>query len=246
MVTTAERNPNRDKAKRLWIESKGCVTTKNLAATVGVSEQSIRRWRKEDNWEADTGKKRRGGQKGNKNAVGHGAPEGNKNAEVHGAYSQVDIEALTQEEREYIEYLAQNTEAAMKRELQLLLAKERDLAQRIKQYEMADPGELYVDRATEMLTPKDDGEDEGELCTRTLTLIKASPFDRIMRLEAAYDKVHGRILKLHDSMRVHNLDTSRLDLEERKHKLSKQKLSGEYDIDPDTGEIIDNTDGENA
>ena len=32
-------------------------------------------------------------------------------------------------------------------------------------------------------------------------------------------------------------------LEERKYNLAKQKLSGAFDIDPDTGEINDEADG---
>lgn len=44
---------------------------------------------------------RRGGQPGNKNAVGHGGtgPPGNKNAVTHGAYETIYLEALPAEER---------------------------------------------------------------------------------------------------------------------------------------------------
>lgn len=36
-----------------------------------------------------TGKRRRGGQPGNRNAVGHGAPRGNKNALKHGLWESI-------------------------------------------------------------------------------------------------------------------------------------------------------------
>ena len=35
-------------------------------------------------------------------------------------------------------------------------------------------------------------------------------------------------------------------LEERKYNLAKQKLSGAYDIDPETGEIIDENDDDSG
>jgi uncharacterized protein YjcR len=51
-------------------------------------------------------KRRRGGQPGNKNAVGHGAPRGNKNAFKHGAYERLTIDTMTDDELEvYIDEL---------------------------------------------------------------------------------------------------------------------------------------------
>ncbi len=70
--------------------------------------------------------------------------------------------------------------------------------------------------------------------------------DRAMKLEGEYNKLHGRILKLIDSMRAHGIDVKRLDLDERKHTLAKQRLSGEYSIDPDTGEIDDAPDDDSG
>ena len=71
------------------------------------------------------------------------------------------------------------------------------------------------------------------------TVIKASVFDRVMKLEAELNKIHGRIIKLLDSIKGYEMESRRVRLEERKYNLAKQKLSGAYDIDPDTGEIND-------
>ena len=242
------RSPSREEAKKQWLESGGKITTKELAAAHGVPEQRIRKWKSEDKWQQQLTEptKKRGGQKGNKNAAGHGAPVGNNNAETHGAYSRVHLDSLTPEERAYIESLTLDTEAVMLRELQLLMAKERDITRKIKEYEQADPTALYVDRVVEMLKPieKEDRESERQsdiegLKTAMQTVIKASPFERAMKLEAEYSKLHGRILKLIDSIRAQDIEVKRLDLDERKHTLAKQRLSGEYNIDPETGEIDD-------
>jgi len=251
------RNPNRDTARQTWLDSGGKATTKELAEAAGVPESRIRKWKSEDKWQQELdalNAKKRGGQRGNKNATGHGAPTGNNNATTHGAYARVHLESLTPEERVYIEQLTLDAEENMLRELQLLFAKERDLSRKISTYDTADPGELFIDRVVEMLVPK--GKDEkannkkavgiDELKIAMQTIIKASPFDRAMKLTAEYNKIHGRILKLIDTMRAHELDKRRLDLDERKHTLAKQRLTGEYNIDPDTGELIDTDSAEDA
>ena len=248
------RNPQRDAAKKQWLDSGGKTTTKELAAAFGVPDHRIRKWRSEDKWQQALEAKRPGGQQGNRNAAGHGAPKGNNNAaghgapignnnaETHGAYSTVHLDSLPANEREYIESLTLNARESMTRELQILYAKERDLIRKIKEYEAANPDTLYIDKVVEMLVPKgkdESGKRKPGLSTAMKTVIKASPFDRAMKLEAEYNKIHGRILKLIDSIRAHEVDTQRLDLDERKHTLAKQRLTGEYDIDPDTGELND-------
>lgn len=76
------------------------------------------------------------------------------------------------------------------------------------------------------------------------TVIKASAFDRAMKLEAELNKIHGRIIKLLDSIKGYELESRRVRLEERKYNLAKQKLSGAFEIDPETGEINDETEGD--
>lgn len=92
------RNPDRDKAFELFKEHNGNITNREIANILNVPERTISVWKIRDSWnekvncstskkECSTTKKKRGGQPGNKNAVGHGAPEKNKNAEKHGFFS---------------------------------------------------------------------------------------------------------------------------------------------------------------
>jgi uncharacterized protein YjcR len=250
-----QRNPNRDQAKRSYIESGGTISTKELAAAAGVPENRIRKWKSEDKWNDALEKKKRGGQRGNKNAVGHGAPLNNENAVTHGAYKTIYFEELSPQEQELIQSLSLNTQENMLRELQTLVAKENDLKKRIRKLEETDPAALFVDKVIEMLVPKGKKDDEGNeeeaeepskerLKTAMQTIIKASPFDRAMKLEQELNKVHGRIIRLLDSIKSYELDSRRIELEERKYRLAKQKLTGEYEIDPETGEIDDTKDDE--
>jgi uncharacterized protein YjcR len=239
----------REVVKKKWIESGGKIKTKELAEEAGVPESSIRKWKSQDDWKAELGKKKRGGQPGNKNATGHGAPLRNKNAETHGAYSTVHLDDLPPEERAYIESITLNTQENMLRELQLLIAKENDLKRKIKALEQENEEALHVDKVVEMLVPKQEDKKKQkqrsnieELKTAMKTVVKASPFDRTLRLEAELNKIHGRIIKLLDSIKSYELDRRRIELEEKKYRLAKQKLKGVFNIDPETGEIDDTKD----
>lgn len=245
------RDPRRNAAKDFFLASNGKITTKELAEKAGVPDSTIRKWKSADGWKAALEKKlskrRRGGQPGNSNAVGAGAPLGNKNAETHGAYSTVHLDDLPEDARAYIESIGLDTVSNMTRELQLLTAKEIDLRRRIRALEGEQADTLHTDKVIEMLVPK--GQQDGaeaptegvgeDLKTAMRTVIKASPFDRQMKLEAEINKVHGRIIKLLDSIKGYEMEARRLELEERKFRLAKQRATGEYNVDPNTGEIND-------
>lgn len=95
------RDPKRDEAFALWLESNGTAKLKDIAERLGLPDSRIRKWKTEDKWDekikerSDTNKgallnlnrsaPKPGAPKGNKNAKGHGAPKGNNNAAGHGA-----------------------------------------------------------------------------------------------------------------------------------------------------------------
>ena len=155
---------------------------------------------------------------------------------------------MSDEDRQYIESIGLDSAENMTRELQLLTAKERDLRRRIKALEDETADTLHTDKVIEMLTPQgqqDSPQDSGageSLKTAMRTVIKSSPFDRAMKLEAELNKIHGRIIKLIDSIKGYEMEARRLELEERRFRFAKQRAIGEYNIDPDTGEIDDTQD----
>lgn len=65
----------------------------DIARKLDVPEGTIRTWKRRGKWdetkrcETETVKRNKGGQPGNKNAVGEGAPKGNTNAVKHGLFS---------------------------------------------------------------------------------------------------------------------------------------------------------------
>lgn len=69
-----KRNPERDKSLQRYIDSGGTMTLDELAAAAGVPKARISKWKSEDKWEEKLKEvpKKRGGQRGNKNAGGGG------------------------------------------------------------------------------------------------------------------------------------------------------------------------------
>lgn len=105
------RSPNRDKAYEIYRQRGGKITNREIANILDEDEKVIAVWKSRDKWNVVQQSKKRcttkkkGGQPGNQNAVGHGGtgPPGNKNAVKHGAYETVYLEALPEEERAIFE-----------------------------------------------------------------------------------------------------------------------------------------------
>lgn len=92
------RNPKRDEAFQMWLESKGQMLLKDIAEQLELSDSQIRKWKNQDKWDdqlkgnvtkskGNVTKRNRGAPIGNNNAKGHGAPKQNQNATTHGFFS---------------------------------------------------------------------------------------------------------------------------------------------------------------
>lgn len=90
-----KRNPKRDEAYRIWIESNKEKLLKDIANELDVSASTIRKWKSQDNWDRETKrsapneKERYDSMRGNQNAKGNkgGPPPNNKNAVSHGLFA---------------------------------------------------------------------------------------------------------------------------------------------------------------
>jgi uncharacterized protein YjcR len=233
VVLPRARSPNRDKAYELWKKSKKTRLFKDIAAELGVSASQVRKWKSEDNWDKGmlpnkkgTVTNRRGGQPGNKNAVGnrggHGAPERNTYAEKHGAYSKIYFDTLDEEERELLESVELDEEQILLRQLQDLTIKARKLKRRIKAAE-EERGGLSLDGVVRERTPT------GE----KTTTITTSVFDRIIKLEAELDRTQGRITKVTDTLIKYRDEQERLSMEHEKLDISRQELERKKEADED-------------
>lgn len=92
------RNPKRDEAFQMWLDSKGQMLLKDIADQLELSDSQIRKWKNQDKWgdhlksnvnksNGNVTKRSRGAPIGNNNAKGHGAPKQNQNATTHGFFA---------------------------------------------------------------------------------------------------------------------------------------------------------------
>lgn len=260
-----KRNPERDQSLARYLERGGKITLDELAQAAGVPKARISKWKSEDKWEEQLKRKprKKGGQPGNSNAGGRTpAKDGNKNAVTHGAYARADIEDIAPEKAEEIKNMAQGENAQrMLEELKALLVRRAYLESLLQQYTAPEAAEtFYEDKIVHMVVPKSLKEqmqeqdagintgtaqelegDREKLKTAMKTIIKSSAFDRAMKVEAELNRLHGRIIKQIDSMKSYEMEERRLQLEERKYNLAKQKATGEFYFDEEADEIIDET-----
>ncbi len=237
-----ERRPERDLAFELFRKSKGRLEVKEIAKKLNVKAATVSQWKYRDKWEEKLKEKRRGGQFGNKNAEGAGAPKGNKNAETHGGYSSIDLNNLPEEDQAYISNLSLDTETNFKNELQILLAKEKDIRRRLEALDYEPEDKLYLSRESEMqavpkpeqlegLEPEERVERISKLQPTLKTITRDSKFERQQKLLVAFDRIHGRIIKLLDSIKTYQLDCKRIELDQQRYELSKDKVKGAFEFD---------------
>ncbi|MBQ0067610.1 MAG: hypothetical protein KBS60_05475, partial [Phascolarctobacterium sp.] len=250
------RNPERDNSMQRFLDSDGQMGTAELAKLAGVPEVRIRKWKSEDKWEEalQNKPKKRGGQKGNKNAAGKTpAKDGNKNAVTHGAFAQAGYGDIDPEQATQIQNMGTpSAMGQMMEELQALYLRKAYLEKLLKEYESEEAGGFYTDKIVHMIVPKslEDREAEQDLGIESSTtdpegstneqfktamksIIKSSPFERAMKVEAELNKLHGRIIKQLDSIKAYELEDRRLTLQEKQYELQKQRLTGEIDINPE-------------
>lgn len=172
---------------------------------------------------------------------------------THGAFAQAGYEDIDPEQAEAIKNMGTPSALSqMMNELQALYVRKAYLESLLQQYEAADAGGFYTDKIVHMIVPKSMEERrEEEDCgmeqtqaadpeggkeiykTAMKSIIKSSPFDRAMKVEAELNKLHGRIIKQLDSIKAYELEDRRLTLAEKQFELNKQKLTGEFEIDPE-------------
>lgn len=145
------RNPARDKAYDMWVASDCKAKIKDIAATLGVPDSQVRKWKSEDKWDkkkkerskkerSDKPLRKKGAQEGNKNAVGNSggaAPTGNQNATKHGGYARLLNEDVFSDDE--LEYFDSDDEVDAELELVELIRtyriRERRLLKAINKYE---------------------------------------------------------------------------------------------------------------
>lgn len=208
------RSPNRDKAFELWLESGKSRTIKNISEELGVSENQVRKWKNQDKWEnrealpnvtksngntiqtngnitnqSKPAKRKRGGQKGNKNRY------------VHGLYANPTMDMIPQEELNRLSQMNfDNPAELLIDEIMLLTVRERQLMESIQKYQDQKNG-LSLDgvtrRTVESEGTKGSRSKQVETTTRTRDV-----FDVIQKLQAELTKVQKEKRQYFSELRI--------------------------------------------
>lgn len=137
-----QRNPDRDKAMKIWLKSKGDKPLVDIAKQLEVSASTIRKWKSQDKW-ADKLKgsapisKRSApfdSLKDNKNAAGNSggsAPPGNKNALTTGQYETIMLDQLSDDERAIFEGVTDDPLITINTEIRQLKVRQYRITKRI-------------------------------------------------------------------------------------------------------------------
>lgn len=233
------RSPNRDKAFELWKESGKSRTLKEIAQELGVSESQVRKWKNLDKWdeaqalpnvtksignaaeskgnvtiEEKTPKRKRGGQKGNKNRY------------VHGLYANPTMDMIPQEELNRLSQMNfDNPAELLIDEIMLLTVRERQLMESIQKYQDQKNG-LSLDgvtrRTVESEGVKGSRSKQVETTTRTRDV-----FDVIQKLQAELTKVQKEKRQYLSELRILRAQKAQMPKEENTHERVLQEISSE-------------------
>lgn len=205
------RNPKREQAKQIWLDSKGEKALKDIADELDLSPSQIRKWKSQDKWSDElkgnvtNDQKERyqsmrsnqnakgnngGAPEGNKNAVGNaggGAPKGNHNALVTGEYETISFDTLTDEERSLFEGVTDDPLITINTQIRELKIRQHRIMQRIERRQLLHDGELEITRTFEM--------QRGKPVPLGASSKSTTQSDDLLKLESALNAVNGQLLR---------------------------------------------------
>lgn len=215
------RDPNRDRAFEIYRKSGGKIDLVEIASQLNLSPGTIRGWKSKDDWECllngtlrkntERSKRKKGGQPGNKNAVGNngGAPQNNKNAVTTGEFETLLFDCLEPEEKELAAAVPADKETLLLQEIRLLTVRERRMLKRIENLkaDFTAAGKTRYKRA-------DPDEDHATL-------------GQIQNIEDALTRVQARKQAAIDSLHRYGVDDAKLEIDMMRLELASLKVGGQ-------------------
>ena len=206
---------------------------KDIAEKYGVTINTVKSWKTRYHWSKDKKKgvhtksekvcTQKGGQPGNKNAVGNkggAAPEKNKNAVKTGEFEALFFDALEEDEKQLISMVQLDKEQLLLQEIQLLTVRERRMLKRIEDLKQAASDQEGI-KAAGMTAVKYKHGTEKDKWTDLTEYTGA--LGQIQAVEDALTRVQARKQKAIDSLHRYGFDDARLELEIMKVELEALK-----------------------
>lgn len=243
-----KRDPRRDQAKLIWIDSNGEKLLKDIAADLGVSDSQIRKWKSIDKWSDDlksnvTNDKSNvtnsiGAPVGNENAKGNrgnsraSPPKGNKNALKTGEFETIYFDLLSDDEKAI--YSADFSLAdRLNQDIQELTMRKYRMMKRVNEAEkglnLVESEKLYELRGRKQYVDSDKGGKKIsiEVPQVTMTEMKEKEIRKIediLRIEDALTRISNQLSRSIKQLAELEMNDHRADL------FDKQKEKAEAEI----------------
>ncbi|HAQ6642746.1 phage terminase small subunit [Enterococcus faecium] len=213
-----KRDPRRDEAKKIWLESNGEKQLKEIASELNVSDSQVRKWKSQDKWSAElksnvtNGKSnvtnQGGAPIGNQNAKGNkgnsraSPPKRNKNALKTGEYETIFFDTLSDDEKDIYSSLNDNPSFVLSEEIRLLKIRQFRMMKRIQQAE-AGLNDEEVERLQQLRKIKTPIEKNGkklEIKREVMQDVQVSrktyrKIDDILSIEDALTRISNQLTK---------------------------------------------------
>ena len=252
-----KRDPRRDEAKKIWLDSNGEKQLKEIASELNVSDSQIRKWKSIDKWSAEfkgnvTNAKgnvtnQGGAPFGNQNAKGNkgnsraSPPVGNKNALKTGEYEIIFFDTLSDEEKDIYSNLNNDPSFVLSEEIRLLKIRQLRMMKRIQQAE-AGLNEEEIERLQQLRKIKTPIEKDGrklEIKREVMQDVQVSrkthrKIDDILSIEDSLTRISNQLAKAIKQMNELYITDYKTDL----MKAQTEKIQAE------TADISGNNSGE--
>ncbi|MDU2968619.1 MAG: phage terminase small subunit [Enterococcus faecalis] len=251
-----KRDPRRDEAKKIWLDSNGKKVLKDLAKELNVSDSQIRKWKSIDKWSAElkgnvTNAKgnvtnRGGAPFGNQNAVGNkgnsraSPPLGNKNAIKTGEYEIIFADMLSDEEKDIYSNLNDDPFFILDEEIRILKIRQYRMLKRIKDAE-AGLNDEEVERLQQIRKVKEPSVIDGKMVTVKREVLKDvqvtrktfRKLDDILAIEEALTRISNQLtkaVKQQNALLANDAKLQLLKVQTEKAKASLGATSGDMDM----------------
>lgn len=259
-----QRDPRRDEAKRIWLESNGEKQLKEIASELNVSDSQIRKWKSVDKWSAElkgnvTNAKgnvtfQGGAPFGNQNAKGNkgnsraSPPKRNKNALKTGEYETIFADVLSAEERMIYSSFEDDPFYILSEEVRLLKIRQLRMMQRIKKAESG-LNEEEIERLQQLRKIKTPVDVDGKMLEVKrevmqdvqITRKTHRKIDDILAIEAGLTRISAQLTRAIKQMTELNVQSKRADLmtaQMEKLNAEIRELNGDDDA-PESTVIVD-------
>ncbi|HAP3628027.1 TPA: small subunit of terminase [Enterococcus faecalis] len=210
-----KRDPRRDEAKKIWLDSGGKKVLKKLASELNVSDSQIRKWKSVDKWgeelkgnvtKSNSNVTNKGGAPpGNKNAKGNkggSPPKGNKNAIKTGEYETIFADMLSDEEKNIYSNMNDDPYLILDEEIRMLKVRQYRMLKRIKEAESGLNDE-EVERLQQLRKVKEPSVIDGKVVTVKREVLKDvqitrktfRKLDDILAIEDALTRISNQLTK---------------------------------------------------